>query len=154
MTIRPAKISDLPAIQSLFIETIKSTCKKDYGDDQIRCWASSVKNIARWEEKLIKQYFLVAELDKKIIGFASLENGSYLDFMYVSKDHLRKGIATTLYNQIENEAKNKGSNFIDSDVSITAKPFFQKMGFLLLKETQNLIDGVEIINYKMRKELN
>lgn len=95
--IRLARTDDLRAIQSLFVETTKSTCKKDYGDAQIKSWISSAKNHARWEEKLHKQYFLLAELDNEIIGFASLEGANYLDFMYVSKDHLRKGVEIINY---------------------------------------------------------
>lgn len=153
MIIRRASTSDLPALQTLFVETIRNTCKEDYNEEQIECWASSVKNRNRWEEKLTRQYFLVAESDDEILGFASLEDGNTLDFMYVSKDHLRKGVATKLYEYIEMEARKQGAAFLESDASITAKPFFQNLGFSVLKENQNLIDGIEIINYKMRKEL-
>ncbi|MEK9159274.1 MAG: GNAT family N-acetyltransferase [Patescibacteria group bacterium] len=153
MIIRRAIIGDLSALQSLFVETIRNTCKEDYNEEQIECWASSVKNRNRWEEKLTKQYFLVAQSDNEILGFASLEDGNTLDLMYVSKDHLRKGVATKLYEEIEMEARKQGSVFLVSDVSITAKPFFQNLGFSLLKENQNLIEGIEINNYKMRKEL-
>jgi len=135
--IRPANKGDLPSLQTLFVETIRNTCKEDYEEVQIDCWISSVKNTARWEEKISNQYFLVAESDAGIMGFASLEDGTFLHFMYVSKDNLRKGVATKLYEQIEKEAKREGAVFLESDVSITAKAFFQNMGFSQLKENRN-----------------
>lgn len=42
---------------------------------------------------------------------------------------------------------------LTADVSKTAKPFFEKKGFLLVKEQENLLDDVLIVNYKMRKDL-
>jgi putative acetyltransferase len=152
ITLRHANMEDLPELHSLYVETIQHTCKKDYDLHQISVWTASVENKERWKRALTHQYFLVAEIENKIVGFGSLENGDHVDFMYVHKDYLRQGIADKLYQALENESQRLGYNCITSDVSKTARPFFSKKGFKVVKESKNFIKGVEIINYRMMKE--
>lgn len=151
ISIRLSKYSDLGEIQRMFVETISAICKDDYSKEQINVWTSSVENTQRWADKLTSQYFLIAELDNKIVGFASLENNSYLDFLYVHKDYQRQGIADRLYSEIEREAIKKKATIIHSDVSKTARPFFEKKGFVTTEAQTIKIQEVEIVNYKMTK---
>lgn len=151
--IRQAKQNDLAAIQALFVDTIEAVCCYDYSPEQIAVWTSSIENTKRWTDKLMKQYFLIAEIDNKIVGFASLENNIYFDFIYVHKDYQRQGIADNLYSEILAKAIKHGTILLTSDVSITARPFFEKRGFKVIAEQKNDIKGVEVINYKMTLEL-
>jgi len=151
--IRQVTLDDLAAIQELFVDTVEAVCRYDYSAEQIAVWTSSIENIQRWTDKLLKQYFLIAEIDKKIVGFASLENNEYLDFMYVHKDYQRQGIADKLYSEIQAKAIKHGTPLLTSDVSITARPFFEKKGFIIITEQKNDIKGIEVINYRMTKEL-
>jgi putative acetyltransferase len=102
---------------------------------------------------LTTQYFLVAELENKIVGYASLENNDYLDFLYVHKDYQRQGIADRLYAEIEKEAIKRKATFLRSDVSETARRFFEKKGFKTIAPQTNIIKDVAIINYGMSKTL-
>lgn len=153
ISIRLAKISDLKEMQKMFVDTISTICKDDYSPEQIKVWTSSIENTQRWTDKLTSQYFLVADLDNKIVGYASLENSNYLDFLYVHKDYQRQGIADKLYTEIEKEAVKRKATVLNSDVSKTARPFFEKKGFKTITQQTNIIKGVEIINYKMSKTL-
>ena len=149
--IRRATLDDLSAMQELYVETIRSTCKKDYDQAQIDVWTASVENEARWKEAVTQQYFLVATTHPTIVGFGSLKNGDFIDFMYVHKDYVRQGIAERLYQELENEAKRLGHAQIAADVSKTARPFFEKKGFQVVRENKRHIKGVEITNYRMVK---
>lgn len=131
--IRHSKVDDLIEIQELFVNTISIICKEDYSSEQIKIWASSIKNTQRWMDKLSSQYFLIAELENKIVGYASLENDNHLDFLYVHKDYQRQSIASKLYSEIEVEAIKRNAAQLHSDVSITAKPFFEKKDLLQKK---------------------
>lgn len=153
LTLRQAALTDLDEIKELFTATITTVCTNDYTPEQIAVWASTVENSHRWYDAVAGQLFLLAEMDDKIVGFASLDNNTYIDFMYVHKDYQRQGIAETLMEELENEARDLGVTAITSDVSKTAKPFFEKIGFVVITEQLNLRKGVEIVNYKMRKEL-
>jgi putative acetyltransferase len=151
--VRQAKQSDLPSIVEIFEQTIRFVCNKDYNPEQIEAWAAGAKFTDRWLMKLTNQYFIVLENNGVIIGFASLDRGNYLDFMYVHKDHQGKGVASLLYQAIEREAVAQGTNILQSDVSKTAKPFFERMGFETLKEQTVFIAGVPISNFRMHKNL-
>ena len=140
-------------MQKMFVDTISTICKDDYSPEQIKVWTSSIENTQRWTDKLTSQYFLIAELDSKIVGYASLENNNYLDFLYVHKDHQRQGIADKLYSEIEKEAIKRKATVLNSDVSETARRFFEKKGFKTITLQTNIIKDVEIRNYKMTKTL-
>ncbi len=153
ITIRLAKISDLKEIQEMFVDTITTICKDDYSPEQIEVWTSSIENTQRWADKLTSQYFLVAELDNKIVGYASLENNDYFDFLYIHKDYQRQGIADRLYSEIEKEAIKRKATHLNSDVSETARRFFEKKGFKTITPHTNIIKDIAIINFKMTKTL-
>jgi putative acetyltransferase len=154
VTTRQARRSDLPEILKLFVEAVKAICAKDYSPEQIKAWTLSIDDTERWITKLEQQYFVIAEANNKIKGYASLEKMNHLDLLYVSKDHQRLGIASKLYDNIEMEAIRRGATSVESDVSITAKPFFEAKGFKTITMQKIKITDVEIINYKMIKELN
>ena len=154
LILRIARKSDLDQLQALFVETIKTICQKDYTPDQIQAWISSVKNTERWQEKIEKQFFLVAKKETVIVGYASLECDDHLDLLYVHKDFQRQGIANRLYEELETEAKIRGVDNLRADVSITAIPFFKSKGFIIQSEKKQIIQDVEITNYKMIKALN
>lgn len=153
ITTRFAKLEDLAEIQKMFVDTISVTCKEDYSPDQIKVWTSSIENKDRWMNKLAIQYFRIAICENKIIGFASLEQMNYFDLLYVHKDFQRQGIASKLYVEIEKEAMNKRATAIYSDVSKTAKSFFLKKGFKLIEPQTILIQGIEMVNFRMTKKL-
>jgi len=52
---------------------------------------------------------------------------------------------------IEKEAVSCGINELTADVSITAKPFFEKKGYEVLKKQSVERKGVLLTNYRMRK---
>lgn len=153
VSIRLSKLGDLKEMQKMFVDTISTICKDDYSPEQIKAWTSSIENTQRWIDKLSSQYFLVAELDNKMVGYASLENNNYIDLLYIHKDYQRQGIAGRLYLEIEKEAIQRKATVLSSDVSETAKRFFEKKGFKTITPKTNLIKGVEIKNYKMAKTL-
>lgn len=151
--VRKGQKNDLTVLQKLFVDTVTAICSSDYDHQQIEVWTSSVENKHRWDEIITKQFVLVAQDQNKIVGFATLNNGSYIDLLYVHKEHQRQGIAQRLLDDIEAKATRLKHPQLTSDVSKTAKPFFEKNGFKTLEEHKNIRHGVEIINYKMIKQL-
>lgn len=150
---REGNANDLPALKQLFFDTISWVCNKDYSDEQIEVWRNSVKNEERWNGIIQQQYVLIAEKDDVLLGFIALENKNYLDFLYVNKDFQGQKIALQLYQRIEERALTLDQGSLSSDVSITARPFFEKMGFRVVKEQIQKREGVSLMNYKMKKEL-
>lgn len=152
MIIRRAQARDIPQIKELFRQTILSVNTKDYTLEQAHCWASKGESTNIWEERIAEQYFIVALTDNVITGFAALKPDGYLNSMFVHKDSQHKGVASHLLHDVENHAMLKGLSMITADVSITAKPFFERKGYKVLhQQTVNI--GVEMVNYKMEKTL-
>ncbi len=154
MEFRIGNTNDLMQLQQLFVDTIKFVCKADYNHEQINAWVSGIENKKRWNEILTNQFVLISFEKEIITGFCTLENGNYLDLLYVSKDYQHQGIAFKLYKEIEKEAKRQSQRILTADVSITARSFFEKLGFKILKENKVSINGVELTNYKMAKNIN
>ena len=153
LQIRKGVLSELSEIQNLFSETITFVCQNDYDQRQIEVWKSSIENLERCQSLIQNQYFIVAELKDKIVGFASLDKGNYIDVLFVHKDFQRMGIAQKLFVELENEVKRVNSFVLTSDVSKTVKAFFESNGFTVLAEQVQVRENVEIVNYKMQKEL-
>ncbi|WP_035484019.1 GNAT family N-acetyltransferase [Algoriphagus marincola] len=156
-TIRIGQLDDLDELQKLFLDTITEVCKADYNEDQIEAWISDTKNNEnrqQWIDILVKQFVLVAQIRNEIVGFITLDNGNYIDLLYVHKNHQRKGIADNLYEKIENEARRQNQPSLNSNVSKTARPFFEKVGFEVIKTQTVLRQNVKLTNYKMEKKIN
>ena len=153
MTIRKGHIDDLAELQQLLVDTVFNVCKVDYNSDQISVWTSSIENEKRWRDILTNQFVLVAQDRKKIVGFCTLDNGNYIDLLYIHQNYQRQGIARKLYADIEKEARRQRQTELTSDVSKTARPFFEIVGFKMLKEQSISLKGVELTNYKMTKGL-
>lgn len=153
LVIQNGVLDELPEIQNLFSETITIICENDYHQNQLEAWKSSVENTEGWKNMIQNQYFIVAEFENKIVGFASLDKGNYIDTLFVHKDFQRMGIGQRLYIELENEAKRLNTFTVTSNVSKTAKAFFESNGFSVLTEQVIIRKNVEIVNYKMQKEL-
>lgn len=153
MNIRFATKKDIPAIKELFRSTILSVNLKDYISKQVGCWAARGEDPNVWEERINEQYFILAEENNTILGFAALKLSGYLNFMFVHKDYQGKGVASFLLKRIEEYARLKDISEITADVSITAQPFFSKKGYIIL-EQQTVCIGISMTNYKMSKVLS
>ncbi len=151
ISIIEASSADIKEITQLFHDTIQAINSKDYPKDDIDDWSSWYIDIDKWAERVNKQYFIIAKLDDKIVGFSSLATDGYLDFMFVHKDFQGQGIAKALLIDIENKASLQQNDLIYSDVSITAKGFFEKHGFKVEKQQLKKSKKKELVNFKMTK---
>ncbi len=151
--LRAAVFADLPEMKDLYKGTIMQVCANEYDEEQRKVWASSAEKTERWENLIKEQYVVLAVKDGVIAGFGSLLNGNYIDFMYVHKDYQGQGIAGVLLRALEKEAVRHKSKVITSDISKTARPFFEKKGYVVVKEQENVRGDVILINYKMKKAL-
>jgi putative acetyltransferase len=153
MKIRVAQEKDIENIAQLFYETIITVNKKDYSEEQILAWSGNAKNVEMWSDLIEKQYFLIAEKDFIITGFASLDTNCCLDLMYVHKDFQGQGIATQLLLALENKAIEEGFTEIWTDSSLTAKPFFLSKGFVIKEIYTKKLRGIEFENTILTKEI-
>ncbi|MBC9934286.1 GNAT family N-acetyltransferase [Chitinophaga qingshengii] len=155
MNIRKAQLSDMPALRDLYQGTILSVNSKDYNPEQVAAWAARGNRLDSLEKRINTQHFYVAETAENVItGFASLEDDGEFDMMFVHKDFQRQGVASLLVEQIIRKAQELQLPVLTAYVSITARPFFEKKGFTVVRAQTVDIDGVVLDNYEMIKHLS
>lgn len=142
ISIRSATAADCDTIRELFYQTINTVNTKDYTPEQIKMWASGADNREKWIEKIKEQFFYVALHDGVVVGFASVTDQGYLDFMFVHKDHQGQGIGSALIDTLETKTKELALSEIYAEVSITARPFFSAKGYATSKQYVKMVNGV------------
>ena len=140
------------ALVRLFYNTVHSVCLGDYTQEQVDAWADGTADPAVWEQSFLRHQTLVARIGGEIAGFADLD-GDYLDRLYVHRDFQRQGVATALAQALEQRAAEKGFSRMTVPASVTARPFFEKRGWRVVREQQVERKGVFLPNFIMEKDL-
>ena len=153
MEIRRYQDSDLEQVATLFINTIRHVNCRHYSPEQIAAWAPQTIDAPHWRVRLSTFLVWVAETDSQIVGFSALRPDGYIHFQFTHHQFQRQGVARALYSEMESEARRRGIHLLFTDASITARPFFETMGFCLLRERQVKARGVMFLNYAMEKRL-
>ena len=86
-------------------------------------------------------------------GKSSMHKHGFLQTMIVHKDWQGKGVATQLLYEVERIARQLGVAEITSEVSLTARPFFEKKGYEIVKIQKYRANKLELTNFVMRKLL-
>ena len=148
MVIREYKNSDCKEVSELFYNTVHTINAKDYTKEQLDVWATNEIDLEKFNKSLIEHYSLVAVENKIIVGFGNIDETGYLDRLFVHKDYQNRGVATAICDRLEQKML-KGKVITHS--SITAKPFFEKRGYKVIKEQQVERKGFLLTNYIMEK---
>lgn len=150
------KETDTEEIISLFYATVHSVNLKDYSQAELDAWAPRGEKESKtksWKESLDQNITFVAKVNDKVVGFSDLTHNGHLDRLYVHKDYQGQGIATALVDMLESEAKKLNLLEIDTEASITAKPFFEHRGYKIVCSQTIERKGVKLINFKMIKNI-
>jgi len=152
LMLRPYRKNDIDAVLSLFHETVHSVCAKDYTPEQLDVWADGYTDKAAWEKSLRAHCSLVAQSGGVIVGFGDID-GDYLDRLYVHKDWQGCGVATTILAALEQHARETGQMCVVTQASVTARPFFERRRFVVIKKQLVERKGVLLTNFVMEKTL-
>lgn len=143
MTLRPYRSEDCPVLAALFYDTVHTVNARDYTPEQLDAWADGQVDLAAWDASFLAHTTLVAEAEGIIVGFADLADDGYLDRLYVHKDWQGRGVATALCDALP------GAKL--THASLTARPFFEKRGWQVVKEQQVERRGVLLTNFVMKR---
>ncbi len=136
-----------PLIKILY-EAVHNISTTIYTHEQQSAWAP---------ESIIKQKFnlnktLICLEEENITGYIDfIPSKGYINHLYIHPDYQKRGIASLLYQTIEEMATKLQIKRLTVDASIVALPFFLHKGFIL--ETENIVKrkGVEMINFTLAK---
>lgn len=153
MKVRSYQTADCAELAELFYETVHTVNANDYTKQQLAVWATGKIDIAAWDQSFTKHNTLVAQANNSIVGFGDMDHNGYLDRLYVHKDHQGEGVATAIVNELEQQAAKNGISIFTTHASITAKPFFERRGYHIVRENKVKRNGVELLHFIMEKRL-
>jgi len=131
VSIRAATSADIQILSDLMIESIRETNFDDYSPEDLELTYQNFTP-AKVEEKMQVRDMFVYEEEKRIVGTVSLE-GDILHSLFVKPSLQGKGIGLQLVEYIENLAKMRGYDKIYLSSSITAKPFYERLGYAVIE---------------------
>ncbi len=157
MELRRFKKADTKALCDIYYDTIHNVNCVDYTRDELEAWAPSNAYDEQSHEKDAKRWhkimpFVVAQ-HGGAIGFAELLEDGRINCFFVHHEHHGKGVGKMLLKACEEEARRLTYERLSAQVSITAKPFFEKMGFCVVKPVLCDIKGLMMKFYDMEKDV-
>ncbi len=151
--VRLFKPEDAEQIAQLFHETVHAVNIRDYSSSQVSAWAPDNIHFRNWVEVCSHRFTYVADDEGVIAGFGELEPNGHIDCFYCHKTYQRCGVGSQLYGAIEAKAVELSVRRLFVEASITARPFFQRMGFAVVEEQTVMRRDETFINYVMEKFL-
>lgn len=152
--VRRYRPEDSQALADIYYNTIHQINIQHYTKVQVNAWAPETSlEPSGWVTKFERTNPLVAMIGEVIVGFAEFESNGHIDCFYCHHQYIGCGVGSALMESIDEKAVQRGIKRIFAEVSITARPFFEKQGFTVVEEQTISLRGVQFINYKMEKHL-
>jgi putative acetyltransferase len=143
---------DVQTLANIYFNTIHKINIQHYTQEQVNVWApTSSLEAAGWAKKFPRTKPMIATVEDEIVGFAEFEPNGHIDCFYCHHKWIGKGVGSALMKEILKRAKNNHIHLIFAEVSITAKPFFEKWGFSIVAQLTIERKGIELINFKMER---
>ena len=149
MEIRKFRKGEEKELWKLFYDTVHNVNIRDYDENQIAAWAPEDIDINVVIQKFRKIDPFVVIKEEKIIGYADIQPDGYIDHFYCHHEFQGQGVGSALFAALEKEARETGILEMYSNVSITARPFFEAMGFSVEKEQIIQVGDQQLKNYRM-----
>ena len=144
ITIRPARAADAAPIIDIHRRSIQVLCRAEYSEKQLLAWIGK-RTPEQLAQRIAWRTFLIAEMAGRPVGYAAYHTGSgELLSVFVDPDYARQGIATALVQEIFADASRQGLRHMWLDSSLTAIPFYEKMGFKGVLETSHAFGDVPL----------
>ncbi|MEM7224600.1 MAG: GNAT family N-acetyltransferase [Pseudomonadota bacterium] len=131
LSIIPATLADAPALSELIQRTIRRTNAADYDPAEIElvCESFAPERIA---EIMSRRAVYLAKQDATPVGTVSLGDGK-LHALFVDPDLQGQGLGQRLVGHVEARARTCGLQRLEVSSSITALPFYERLGYRLIE---------------------
>jgi GNAT superfamily N-acetyltransferase len=153
MIVRRYRKGEEAQIKAIYHNTIHKVNIRDYSQAQVDAWAPDYFTLQDCIKRLEQKNPFVAVESEQILGYGELDKDGHIDCFYCHHEWQGKGVGKAIYNAIEEEARRMGIKRLFAEASITAKGFFEKMGFITEKEQKVAIRGQDLTNFIVSKSL-
>ena len=150
--LRWAVRSDYDALAELMFDAIR-TGDSPYDEQQRRAWLPAARSGPEWEARLASQDIILAESQRRMVGFMSLAAGGYIDFAYIRPDAQHSGLFRRLFQRIEERARARGDRLLWVHASLSAHPAFAAMGFVVRYGEMVELGGQQLQRFEMEMPL-
>ena len=153
LEVRPYRDDDLEPLVRTFTSSVHELARPFYDETQRVAWAPEQVDLQEWRARLAEMSVLVAEEDGVLAGFLGYGHDGHVALLYTASHAARKGVASKLYAHVEREWRARGVRRAYSEVSLAARPFFERQGFIVTEEEHVERRGVVLRRFRMVKEL-
>ena len=153
INIRHYQESDAPELWEVFFNTVRHVNVRDYSQAQVEAWACESISSELWKTRTDRIKPFVARIGEVVVGYADLQPDGLIDHFFCHHQHQGKGVAKALMMHILKVAEQKQIPLLRSEVSITARPFFEHFGFHVVEEQTIKVRGQSMNNFKMERRV-
>jgi putative acetyltransferase len=154
-SIRRASHGDATEIIAAHVRSIREICSKDYSETQISAWSGRDFSEEIWRRTIDRDTVWVVEYDQHVAGFGHVRfkpaRTATIEGLYFAPVAAGRGLGRELMSLVFKELTDRGVEEADLASTLTAKGFYVRLGFSVVRPTVVKFDGVEVECIEMRK---
>lgn len=152
--LRPYRDQDATATRAVFERAVRITASADYTPQQVDAWAPvslDASAFAAWAAaRAAAETTVAVNDDDEVVGFSDLVQSTLLDMLYVDPSVGWRGVGSALVRHVVSLAREGGADAVDTYASLTARPLFERHGFVVIEQSWPVVHDVAMTNFKMR----
>jgi len=151
VTIRDYVEADAEALWNIHFHTIRNINIRDYTQQQVEAWAPIRADLSVWRKRMRGLSPFVAESEGVIVGYTDLQQDGLIDHFFCHHQYQGQGVGKALLNHVFSVGKQRNVPRFYSEVSITARPFYEHYGFNVVEQQEMVVRGQKLKNFVMEK---
>ncbi|MEL6688512.1 MAG: GNAT family N-acetyltransferase [Pseudomonadota bacterium] len=124
-----------------------------YSEAERAAWRTVSPSGEEWNNRLLEQAVIIAEVGPKPLGFMSLRNDGYIDLAFILAEARGQGLFRQLYAQLENKARKDGMSHLTTHASLSAEGPFLSVGFVITDFEAVIVGGQTLRRTAMEKHI-
>ncbi|PSU86696.1 GNAT family N-acetyltransferase [Photobacterium kishitanii] len=143
--------ADAQALWDIHFYTIRNINIRDYSQSQVEAWAPDCPDLFIWKNRMRGLSPFVAEIDSVIVGYTDLQPSGLIDHFFCHHEYQGQGVGKALIKHVFRIGSLRGVKRFYSEVSITARPFYEHFGFKVIQAQEVEVRGQILKNFVMEK---
>jgi putative acetyltransferase len=139
----------------LFHAAVHEIGSRDYSKEQLSAWSPAPPDPAGYVQRAGDGRLMLVAVDAAgaPLAYGDLEPDGHIDHLFCRPDAAGTGIASALYDRLEQAARDRGIALLRVEASEAARRLLERKGFTVARRRDFQIRGVAIHNYAMTKVL-